>query len=124
MRKQLIELGLPCPPQGTVPVAVPAVEDAVPSQEGLSSDVSGAADDEAVTDDDPAEAADAVKDPKPKGTREEALSREHLMTHLPKNPLCEICSKAKMQRKQTRRKASKPTPDGGAGLCPPSSVNK
>ncbi|MCP4242093.1 MAG: hypothetical protein GY772_16170, partial [bacterium] len=28
----------------------------------------------------------------------EALSREHLMTHLPKNPWCPACQRAKLQR--------------------------
>ncbi len=38
--------------------------------------------------------------PKPKDTLEIAQSREHLMTHLPNNSFCDICSNAKMQRTQ------------------------
>ena len=34
------------------------------------------------------------------------------MTHMPKNPFCDVCSKAKMQRKQKRRATSKLVPDG------------
>ena len=66
MRKQLTGLGLPCPPQGATLVAVPAVEDAVPSQEGLPSDDADVADDGAVPDGEPADDAVTVRDPKPK----------------------------------------------------------
>ena len=52
---------------------------------------------------------DEVLDPKPKKTLEEAESREHRMTHLPKNPHCEVCSKAIIQRTPKRRKSSKPS---------------
>ena len=51
---------------------------------------------------------DEVLDPKPKKTLEEAESREHRMTQLPKNPFCEVCSKAKIQRTPKQRKSSKP----------------
>ena len=34
------------------------------------------------------------------------------MTHLPKNPFCEVCSKAKIQRTQKRKAANKAAPDG------------
>ena len=47
---------------------------------------------------------EVVRDPPPKGTLEEAQSQAHLMTHMPKNPFCDVCSKAKMQRRQKRRK--------------------
>ena len=36
--------------------------------------------------------------------REQAKSLKHLMTHMPKNPFCPECQRAKMQRKQARRK--------------------
>ena len=36
------------------------------------------------------------------------------MTHLPKNPHCEVCSKAKMQRKPKKSKSSKPSAAEGA----------
>ncbi len=51
---------------------------------------------------------DEVLDPKPKKTLEEAESREHRMTHLPRNPTCEVCFKAKIQGTPKRRKSSKP----------------
>ena len=35
-----------------------------------------------------------------------------MMTHLPKNPFCEVCSKAKIQRTQKRKAATKAVPDG------------
>ena len=62
--------------------------------------------------------SEVVKDPLPKGTLEEAPSRAHQMTHLPKNPFCDVCSKAKMQRKQQRRRSSKLIPDGDARSSP------
>ena len=33
----------------------------------------------------------------------EALSLEHMLTHVPKNPFCEICLRAKMFKQQARR---------------------
>ena len=33
------------------------------------------------------------------------------MTHNPKNPFCDVCSKAKMQRRRKIRASSKPVPD-------------
>ena len=56
--------------------------------------------------------AEHVRGPRPKGTVEEAQSREHMMTRLPKNQFCEVCSKAKIQRKQKRKAANKAVPDG------------
>ena len=43
--------------------------------------------------------------------RAEALSLNHLMAHLPKNPFCEACRKAKAIRTQKRKKVDgyKPT---------------
>ena len=58
-----------------------------------------------------------VRDPKPTGTLEEAQSREHQRTHLPKNLFCEVCSTAKIQRTPKRRKSSKPIV--GAEAKPP-----
>jgi hypothetical protein len=118
MRKQLIELGLPCPPRGAARVAVPVVEEAAPSQEGLPSDDTAAADDNAVPEGESADDAEAVRDPTPKGTREEAQSREHQMTHLPKNHFCDVCSKDKIQRTQKRGKASTPAQDAEARQTP------
>ncbi len=62
--------------------------------------------------------ADEVLDPKPKKTPEEAESREHRMTHLPKNPHCEVCSKAKHQRKPRISKSSKPSAAEAAKALP------
>ncbi len=36
-----------------------------------------------------------------------ALSREHLLTHLPKNPWCHACQRSKVNAKRARRKANK-----------------
>jgi hypothetical protein len=57
---------------------------------------------------------DEVLDPKPKWTLEEAESREYRMTHLPKSPFCEVCSKAKIHRTPQRRKSSKTAADEDA----------
>ena len=67
--------------------------------------------------------SEVVKDPRPQGTLEEAQSRAHQMTHLPKNPFCDVCSKAKMQRRQKRRKSSKLIPDDDA-RSPPTSFGE
>ena len=48
---------------------------------------------------------DVIRGPKPPRTLAEALSQRHMMTHLPKNTFCDVCSKAKMQRRQKRKKA-------------------
>ena len=40
------------------------------------------------------------------------------MTHLPKNPFCEVCSRAKIQRTQKRKKVPKLVPDEGASGPP------
>ena len=56
------------------PTAVSAVEEALSAQAAIPSDVEESADE-----------AGVVRDPNPKGTLEEAQSREHQMTHLPKN---------------------------------------
>ena len=60
----------------------------------------------------PAAEAEILRGPKPKGTEEEAQSREHMMTHLPTNPYCEVCSKAKIQRKQKRNTVVRLVPYG------------
>ena len=95
-KKQFTELGLPCPPHGPTQIAVPALGEAPPSQGGLPSDgaVGGSANLEPDAPAEPAEPSDVpaddvevVKDPRPKGTLEEAQSWEHQMTHLQKNPL-------------------------------------
>ncbi len=100
MRQQLLEFGLPCPPAGATKVALPAVEDAPPPQGGMPPiDVEAPPIDE------------IVSSTQPKDTIEVALSGAHQMTHTPKNSHCLVCSKAKMQRKQKRRKTSKLVPD-------------
>eukprot|EP00972_Heterocapsa_arctica_P073342 10831532-Heterocapsa_arctica.AAC.1 len=46
----------------------------------------------------------------PKSDRDlkaDALSREHLLTHIPKNVWCKACQRAKMNAKRARRKANK-----------------
>ncbi len=86
------------PPSGPTAVAAPAAV--------VDSESSGPSGDEEVAVE---VGVDEVLDPKPKKTLEEAESREHRMTHLPKNPHCEVCSKAKMQRKPKRSKSSKPS---------------
>ena len=100
MRSRLISLGMPCPPNTSSGVAVPAtegipiVEASLPPDDEVPIDPSGGA---------PAAEAgvppEAVRDPPRKGTLEEAQSQAHQMTHMPKNPFCDVCSKAKMQRK-------------------------
>ena len=65
----------------------------------------------------PADEVGVVRDPKPKGTLEEAQFREHRMTQFPKDPFCEVCSKAKTQRTPKRRTSSQPVL--GAEAKPP-----
>ncbi len=62
--------------------------------------------------------AEIVRGPKPKRNGRRGLSREHMMTHLPKNPYCDVCSKAKMQRKQKRNAVVKLVPDGAPKKAP------
>ena len=97
MKAQLSGFGFPCPPSGPTAVAVPAAV--------VDSELSSPSGDEEVAVE---VGVDEVLDPKPKETLEEAESREHRMTHLPKNPHCEVCSKAKVQGTPTRRTSSKP----------------
>ena len=117
-------LGLPCPPRGPTQIAVPAVEEAAPSQGGFPSDGAVAGSDPAEPSGESADDFEVVRDPKPKGTLEEAQSREHQMTHLPKSHFCEVCSKAKMQRTQKGRTASKPSQTRGPKQHPLTSVSK
>ena len=112
-RKQLLAFGLPCPPPGAT-TAAPAIDGAVVSDD---SDVAppkvGLLEPDVVPPKVGLHEPEVVP-PKvglPAGTREEANSVEHLMTHMPKNPFCTICSVAKIQRKQKRRKTSKLVPD-------------
>ena len=37
-----------------------------------------------------------------RGSAEEAETKEHQVTYLPKSPHCEVCATAKVQRKQAR----------------------
>ena len=46
------------------------------------------------------------------GSAEEAKTTARLMCHLPKNPHCEVCSKAKIQRKHMRKKVVMLEEDG------------
>ena len=120
-RKQFPDLGFPCPTHSPYEVAVPATAEVIPPQGGLLSDDAAA---EAlppqggvpagVHADDSADEVAVVKGPKPPRTLAEAQSREHMMTHLPKNPYCDVCSKAKMQRRQKRKKVPHLVPDEGA----------
>ena len=46
--------------------------------------------------------------------KKEAVSTRHLLTHLPKNPFCDACRRAKAKRPQRRQKGNRP-----AELPPP-----
>ena len=94
MRAQLIGLGFPCPPIGPTAVAVPAAAVVDSALADPASVVDSALADRIVAGE-VAIGADEVLDPKPKKTLDEAESREHGMTHLPKNPHCGIRSNAK-----------------------------
>ena len=51
------------------------------------------------------DAAEAIDPSKVRrNLKEEAISLQHLMTHMPKNPWCSTCMRGKMQRKMHRRK--------------------
>ena len=80
MRQQLIWARATMSPSGSPTVAVPAVEGVSTSQDGFSSDAAAEAEESA-------EDVEVARDPKPKGTLEEAQPREHQMTRLPKSPL-------------------------------------
>ena len=48
----------------------------------------------------------------------EALSLEHLLTHTPKNPYCDVCQRAKVQRVQCRRHRLRgPAPENFGEQC-------
>ena len=83
MRAQLTGLGFPCPPIGPTAVAVPAAA-VVDSALADPDDVVDSALADPIVAGEVAIEADEALDPKPKKTREEAESREHRMTHLPK----------------------------------------
>ena len=87
--------------------AAPATDKAVPPQEGPPSGGAEAPGADLEPPDPPDElpaGPEIVEGPKPRGTVDEAQSREHQVTHLPKNPVCDVCSKARIQRKPNRRK--------------------
>eukprot|EP00972_Heterocapsa_arctica_P057731 8516566-Heterocapsa_arctica.AAC.1 len=48
-----------------------------------------------------------AQDPGQKDLKAVALSRDHLLTHIPKNAWCRACQRAKMLAKRARRKANK-----------------
>ena len=56
---------------------------------------------------DPEEVVDPTETTKVARLKAEAVSRQHLLTHLPKNPYCPACTWAKTLREQQRKKANK-----------------
>jgi hypothetical protein len=80
--------------------AVPALEDAGASS---SSGPSGDAAPECALAVEDAIAEQEEGDPPGRDLKAEAVSREHLMTHMPKNKWCPACQRAKMQHKACRR---------------------
>ena len=83
--------------------AAAAIEDAeVPSGSASSGD---AAPESALAVDDTAVDV-VVQDPAVRDLKAEAVSREHLMTHMPKNKWCPACQRAKMQHKACRKGSS------------------
>ena len=46
----------------------------------------------------------AKRDVGEKSLKAEAISKGHLLTHMPKNPFCDVCTKAKMQKPPSRAK--------------------
>ncbi len=91
IRKKMSELGMPCPYQ--IDVAAPAP--------GAPADPSEEAPD----------GGDLAL--KSLGTREQAKSVAHQMTHMPKNQHCDVCNKAKIQRTRKMRVTSKAVPVEG-----------
>ena len=47
---------------------------------------------------------DSIDEGRIQSLREEALSKVHLMIHIPKNPFCQGCLRAKLNAKQARRR--------------------
>ena len=87
--------------------AVPATDKVVPPQEGLPFPADAAGEDVGPPyppGDLPAE-PEIIGNSKPKRTVEEAQSKEHQMTHLPKNPFCGVCSKAKIATQTEEEKS-------------------
>ena len=82
----------PCGDQGEAAYASPAPQRAAPEGEQPAADAIAAAGGEEVV---PVE---------PTPLKAEAKSTQHLMTHLPKNPHCEICCRTKVTKAQARRK--------------------
>ena len=77
---------------------------------GPEDDEGGVGDVEIVDDDaidDPEEDNGEAKETKEARLRKEAVSRKHLLTHLPKNPYCRVCTWAKTLRAQQRSKKNK-----------------
>ena len=99
-----VEHYVPYLSRGTVPQ--PAVAAAVEGGASSSSDPSGDAAPECAlaVEDVVAEAEDS--DPPGRDLKAEAASREHMMTHMPKNKWCPACQRAKMQHKACRRGSS------------------
>ena len=51
--------------------------------------------------------------------REIAMTSEHQLTHLPKNPFCEVCRRAKLSHAQHRRKVNRAEASSSLPELPP-----
>ena len=85
---------------GSAFVAAPAAEDGQVPAPAPAEDQEEAEEDH---DDDEALAVDARRD-----LKAEAKSLKHLMTHMPKNPHCSSCQRAKMTAKPNPRRIADP----------------
>ena len=76
------QYGLPCPP--TCQTAAPSPTDGPPQLAKAGAVL--------------ATILEGVEETTAVGSAEEATTTEHMMCHLPKNPHCDVCAKAKIQR--------------------------
>jgi hypothetical protein len=97
---ELRKLGLPCPTENYngYNVAPPAAVDpvSIPEKAGSS--------DDPVIEDEVVEEVPAGWISILRGSAEEARTMDRLLTHLSKNPHCEVCAKANVQRTSKRKK--------------------
>ena len=93
--REMVSAGVEEPEQAGQP-AVPALEDA--GQPAVQRQEQG-----------PGQLAEAQQRERDLTLRQQATSMMHLLTHLPKNPHCETCQRAKMRNKQTPDRSKRPS---------------
>ena len=111
---ELRKLGLPCPTENYngYNVALPAAVDpvSIPAKAGSSDDpvIEGE-----LVEETPTQRNNVVG-----GSAEESRTVEHQLTHMAKNPHCEVCARANIQRKSKREDAVTIDPDANGPKIP------